>query len=127
MLTRNCPLRKSAEPSGNLRQTIVGIVSIKSRRRSSKTFEVWSASLCCVLAPVWLMVPSTRPDLAVVSAFAPLSSCEDLYFNRLLTVPPPSCADGTPIQGKWLAVSSSRPAGPDLHSSDAMLERRPAD
>jgi hypothetical protein len=46
-------------------------VSMMSRRRSSTTFDAPSASLLCVLARLLLMVPSTRPDLAVVRAFAP--------------------------------------------------------
>jgi hypothetical protein len=51
------------------------------------------------------MVSSTRPDVAV--AFAPLSSCTDLYFNRRAHLRYlPFAADGTPILGKWLALPS---------------------
>ncbi len=53
--SRKFRFRKSAEPSGDFRQIIVGIVSMISRRRSSITSAASSASLWFVLAPFWLM------------------------------------------------------------------------
>src|SRR6266404_572352 len=58
--SRKCWLRKSAEPSGNLRQIIAGIASMMNRRRSSIAFDALSAPMLRVLDTVWLMVPSSR-------------------------------------------------------------------
>lgn len=73
--SRKFRLKKSAEPSGNLRQTIAGIVSMTSRRRSSIVFDSLSASRLWLLALVWRIVPSTRLDLAVVRASVSLPRC----------------------------------------------------
>ena len=69
---------------------------------------------------------STRPGLAVVSAFAPLSSCKELYFNRRPHLRCLAFAAPMVLQSRG-SGSRSSPGGPGLHSSDSMLERRPVD
>src|SRR5882757_8627094 len=92
--SRKVWLRKSAEPSGNLLQTIVGIVSIMSRRRSSITLDASTASLPRLLVPVWLMLASTRSDLAVVRAFASLSGRDSCIAIDRTSVDPLRLGEG---------------------------------
>src|SRR5260370_200835 len=81
--SRKCLLRKSAEPSGNLRQTIGGIVSMMSRRRSSMTLVASSASLWFALAPFSFTVPPPDPAYHLSSHFSCLYLMSRRVCNKL--------------------------------------------